>query len=94
MLSVDCCAVLLLTQSFTHSEFADLLHKSYTNKNHPVARRVIFIFVSNIFFKRKESQSHFRDRHMKKKFYKNNVGCYYFYDVSISGKFERIVFIL
>ena len=31
---------------------------------------------------------------MKKKFYKNNVGCYYFYDVSISGKFERIVFIL
>ena len=30
---------------------------------------------------------------MKKKFYKNNVGCYYFYDVSISGKFERIVFI-
>ena len=29
-----------------------------------------------------------------RKFYKNNVGCYYFYDVSISGKFERIVFIL
>ena len=28
---------------------------------------------------------------MKKKFYKNNVGCYYFYAVSISGKFERIV---
>ena len=28
---------------------------------------------------------------MKKKFYKNNVGCYYFYDVSISGKFEKLV---
>lgn len=56
---------------------------------------MLFILRSNLFFKRKESQLPFSgNQHMKKKFYKNNVGCYYFYDVSISGKFERIVFIL
>ena len=55
---------------------------------------MLFI-LSQIYFLKGRRVNHLAgDQHMKKKFYKNNVGCYYFYDVSISGKFERIVFIL
>ena len=36
---------------------------------------MLFILRSNLFFKRKESQLPFSgNQHMKKKFYKNNVG--------------------
>ena len=40
---------------------------------------MLFILRSNLFFKRKESQLPFSgNQHMKKKFYKNNVGCIIF----------------
>ena len=40
---------------------------------------MLFILRSNLFFKRKESQLPFSgNQHMKKKIYKNNVGCIIF----------------
>ena len=41
-----------------HMFETDLLHKSHTNKNHPVARRVIFI-LSQIYFLKGRRVNHF-----------------------------------